>query len=94
MNLSTISLPLVGQQSGVLAPIARAPLHNTHGAFSLGALAIGGGKAAVMAIVTNTFNSDPPNYGCPWIVPRPPSPHLSILKWSQLPYPKVNFIIK
>jgi hypothetical protein len=29
-----------------------------------GALAIGGGKAAVLAIVTRAFNNDHPNYLC------------------------------
>jgi hypothetical protein len=32
-----------------------------------GALAIGGGRAAVLAIVTRAFNNDHPNYVCPSI---------------------------
>jgi hypothetical protein len=61
---------------------------------SLGALAIGGGTAAVMAIVTNTFNSDPQTMVAHGLYPGPPPPHLPILQWSQLPYRKVSFLIK
>jgi hypothetical protein len=34
------------------------------------ALAIDGGIAAAMAIVTSAFNSDHPNYGCRFLVPK------------------------
>jgi hypothetical protein len=67
---------------------------------SVGALAIGGGTAAVMAIVTNnTFNSDPQTMVTHGLYPgQPPSflplPPFQFSNGVKLPYPKVSFIIK
>jgi hypothetical protein len=65
---------------------------------SLGALAIGGGTAAVMAIVTNTFNSDPQTMVAHGLYPGPPSSppfqfsngvnHLTLRSVSSLNNPK------